>query len=120
MFKKNDWTDKTNYRPVSILPNLSKVSERCFYKQLSAYFDGILSKQQDGFRKGFNAQHSLLKLLEKWRQSLDQGFVFGVLLTDLTKAFDCLSHELLAAKLSAYGVDISAVRFIYDYLTNRK
>ena len=120
MFKKNDWTDKTNYRPVSILPNLSNVSERCFYKQLSAYFDGILSKQQDGFRKGFNAQHSLLKLLEKWRQSLDQGFVFGVLLTDLTKAFDCLSHELLAAKLSAYGVDISAVRFIYDYLTNRK
>ena len=46
--------------------------------------------------------------------------MFGVLLTDLSTAFDCLSHELLAAKLSAYGVDISAVRFIYDYLTNRK
>ena len=81
VFKKNDRTDKSNYRPVSILPNLSKVFERCIYKQLSAYFDGILSKQQCGFRKGFNAQHSLLKLLEKWRQSLDQGLVFGVLLT---------------------------------------
>ena len=46
------------------------------------------------------------------------GLVFDVLLTDLAKA--CLSHELLAAKLSAYGVDISAVRFIYDYLTNWK
>ena len=120
VFKKNDRTDKSNYRPVSILPNLSKVFERCIYKQLSAYFDGILSKQQCGFRKGFNAQHSLLKLLEKWRQSLDQGLEFGVLLTDLSKAFDCLSHELLAARLSAYGVHISAVRFIYDYLSNRK
>ena len=46
--------------------------------------------------------------------------MFGVLLTDLSTAFDCLSHELLAAKLSAYGVDISAVRFIYGYLTNQK
>ena len=48
------------------------------------------------------------------------GLVFGVLLTELSKTFDCLSHELLVAKLSAYGVDISAVRFINDYLTNRK
>ena len=46
--------------------------------------------------------------------------MLGVLLTDLSKAFDCLFHELLAAKLSAYEVDISAVRFLYDYLTNRK
>ena len=120
VFKRNDRTDKTNYRPVSILPNLSKVFERCIYKQLSAYFDGILSKQQCGFRKGFNTQHSLLKLLEKWSLNLDQGLVFGVLLTELSKTFDCLSHELLVAKLSAYGVDISAVRFINDYLTNRK
>ena len=62
--KKNDRTDKSNYRPISILPNLSKVFERCIYKQLSTYFDAILSKQQCWFRKGFNVQHSLLKLLE--------------------------------------------------------
>ena len=72
----------------------------------------MLSKQQCGFRKGLNTQHSLLKLIEKWRKSLDQGLLFGVLLTDLSKAFDCLSHELLAAKLSACGVDISAVHFM--------
>ena len=51
---------------------------------------------------------------------IDQGLVFGALLTDLSKAFDCLSHELLVAKLSAYGMEDSAVRFISDYLTNRK
>ena len=67
-------------------------------------------------RNGFNAQYSLVKQLEKWRQSLDQGLVFG----DLSKALGCLSHELLTANLNAYGVDILAVCFIYDYLTNRK
>ena len=64
--------------------------------------------------------NSLLKLLEKWRQSLDQGLMFGVLLTDLSQAFDCPSHELLVATLSAYGAHISAVCFIYDYLSDRK
>ena len=55
VFKKNNGTDKSSHRPVSTLPNLSKVFERCIYKQISAYFDGILSKQQCGFRKVFNA-----------------------------------------------------------------
>ena len=119
-FKKDDRTKKENYRAISKLLNLSKVFERCLYNQLSVFFDKILSKYQCGFIKGFNAQHCLINLLETWRQSLDQGLVFGALLTDLSKAFDCLSHELLVAKLIAYGVEISSVRLIYDYLTNRK
>ena len=52
-----------------------------------------MDKQRCGFRKGFNAQHSLLKLFEKWRKSSDQGLVFGVLLTELSKAFERFSHE---------------------------
>ena len=55
VIKKNDRTDKTNYRPVSILPNPSKVIDMCIYKKSSACFDGILLKKQCGFRKGFNA-----------------------------------------------------------------
>ena len=120
VFKKVDRTDKSNYRPISILPNLSKVFEKCIYNQLSIFFEKVLSKYQCGFRKGFSAQHCLLKLLEQWKESIDQGLVFGALLTDLSKAFDCLSHELLIAKLSAYGMEDSAVRFVSDYLTNRK
>ena len=97
---------------------LKKQTNHDYYK--GAHIPKLLYKRQCEFRKGFDAQNSLLKLLQNWRQSLDQGLVFGVLLTYLSKAFDCFSHELLTAKLSAYGVDISAVRFIYDYLTNRK
>ena len=61
-----------------------------------------------------------MALLEKWHQSLDQGLFSGALLTDLSKAFGCLPHDLLIVKLCAYGLDIKAIRFIFDYLTNRK
>ena len=120
VFKKDDSTDKSNYRPISILPNLSKMFEKCIYNQLSIFFDKVLSKYQCGFRKDFSAQHCLLKLLEQWKESVDQVFVFGALLTDLSKAFDCLYYELLVVKLTAYGMEDSAVRFVSDYLTNRK
>ena len=118
--KKGSRYDKGNYWPVSILPNLSKVFERCLRKQISDFFDTILSKYQCGFRKGHGAQHCLIALLEKWRESIDRGLEFGILLTDLSKAFDCLPHDLFIAKLFAYGFDDKALRFIYDYLRHRK
>ena len=81
--KKGYRSEKDNYRPVSILPNLSKVFERCIRNQIAQFFDKILSKYQYGFRKGHSAQHSLIVLLEKWKESVDQMHVFGALLTDL-------------------------------------
>ena len=59
-------------------------------------------------------------MLEKWRSTVDNKNTFGALLTDLSKVFDCLSHELLLAKLLAYGFSISALRPMYSYLKNRK
>ena len=79
-----------------------------------------MSKYQCGFRKGHSAQHCLIALLEKWRESIDRGHEFGILLTDLSKAFDCLPHDLFVAKLAAYGFDSKALHFTYDYLKNRK
>ena len=88
--------------------------------QLSVFVHKILSKYQCGFSKDSNAQHCLINLLEKWRKSLDHGLIFGALLTDLSKAFDSVSYELLIPKIIAHGVEISYVRLIYDYLTNKK
>ena len=70
--------------------------------QLSYYFENILSKFQCGFRKGIGAQECLLVLIEKWKRVLDKGGTCGALLTDLSKAFDCLPHDLLIAKRHAY------------------
>ena len=115
--KKGNRLEKDNYRPVSILPNLSKVFERCIYNQIAQFFDKILSKHRCGFRKSHSVQHSLIDLLEKWKESADQGHAFGAL---LSKAFDCLPHNLLITKLNTYGFNNKAVMFVYDYLTSRK
>ena len=118
--KKDSKNSKNNYRPVSILSNISKIYERLMFKQISEYFEQFFSKYQCGFRKGFSAQHCLVSMLEKWRSAIDNKKSFGALLTDLSKAFDCLSHDLLIAKLNAYGFSMSALRFVYSYLKNRK
>ena len=86
--KKDDKTDKENHRPISILPDLSKVYERLMYNQIYPYFQSIFSKFHCGFRKGFNTQHCLLAMVEKWRKTLDGGGETGAVLTDLSKSFD--------------------------------
>ena len=73
---------------------------------MSSFFEDIFPKYQHGFRKGFSTQQCLSALLEKWKRSIDRGKVFGALLTDLSKAFDCLNHDLLIAKLNAYGFSL--------------
>ena len=90
------------------------------YDQMYAYLNKILSKWQCGFRQGYSTQHCLLIMTEKWRQCLDKGGISGALLTDLSKAFDCLLHDLLIAKLVAYGFDYDSLVFIQSYLSERQ
>ena len=113
-------SSKDNYRPVSILSNVSKVYERHLYDQTQSLFEKILPPCQCGFCKGFNAQHCFIALFEKWEKGIDSGRAFGALMTNLSKAFDCLSHELLIAKLDAFGFDKKSLKLIYSYLSNRK
>ena len=102
VFKKGARASKTNYRPVSILLVFSKIFERLLSRQLLKFFDNTLSKFHCGFRKGYGTQHYLLLMLEIWKRATDNNKAFGALLTDLSRAFDCLSHDLLIAKLHAY------------------
>ena len=118
--KKDDRTVKENYRPVSILPCISKIFERKMYNQICIYMDKYLSNYLCGFRKGFSTQYCLITMLEKWKKALDNRKNAGALLTDLSKAFDCLNHELLIAKLEAYGFDYLALAYIFSYLSCRK
>ena len=87
---------------------------------MNKYFDPILSKYQFGFREGYSAQQCLLDMIEKWRASLDQNGTCAALLTDLSKAFDCLPHDLLIAKLHAYGCDLPSLKLLNCYLRNRR
>ena len=74
-------------------------------EQILAYIESYLSPYLFGYRKGHGAQHCLAVMIEMWRKALDEKKVAGAILTDLSKAFDCLSHDLLIAKLEAYGFD---------------
>ena len=119
LFKKDSRLEKSNYRPVSILSNFSKIYEICIFDQLSTYFENFLSKFQFGFRKNYSAQQCLMALIDLWKKSVDKNKAFGILLTDLSKAFDCVNHTLLIAKLAAYGLDEISLRFLLSYLKNR-
>ena len=112
--------DKENYRPVSTLPLLFKVFEKLIYKQLSNYIESFLSSILCGFRKAHNTQHALFKLLHSWQKDLDQKGFVGTILMDLSKAYDCIPHDLLIAKLECYGIDKVGLSLILDYLSSRK
>ena len=84
------------------------------------YFSHILSKWQHGFRKSFSTQHCVLVKTEKWRKCLDKEGISGAILIDLSKAFDCMLHDLLIAKLHAFGFDCQSLRIMDSFLSNRQ
>ena len=118
--KQDETTLKSNYRPVSILPTVSKIFERILNDQAYTYMNKHLSPYLCGFRKGFSTQYSLIVMLEKWKLALDNNGIAGALLTDLSKAFDCINYELLIAKMDAYGFDRESLALILSYLSDRK
>ena len=112
VFKKGSKNSKHNYRPISILKNISKVFERVMFKQIGDFMENYFSKFQCGFRKSYSTQQCLIALIEKCKAATDKGKSFG--------AFDCLPQKLLTAKLLAYGFSLAALRPVHSYLSNRK
>ena len=105
---------------MSILPNIFKVYERSLDDQISIYFKTRFSKFQWGFRKGYGAQHCLLAIIKKSKTALDNACVFAALLTDLSKAFGCIPHDLIIAKVAAHGFDNNSLKLAHNYLSDRK
>ena len=119
-FKKDDRLNKKNYRPISVLSSISKIFEKILKDKIMDYMDKILSPLISAYRKNYSSQHVLLRLLEEWRKGLDDGNMVGAILMDLSKAFDCIPHDLLIAKLHAYGFHKNALNYIYGYLKGRR
>ena len=118
--KKLSKTDKGNYRPISVLPSISKIFEKLLYEQLSDVMKDKLSPFLCGFRKQHSTQHTLIRIIEKWKKCMDDSGTIVAVLMDLSKAYDCIPHDLLIAKLHAYGVRIKTLKLLFSYLTNRK
>ena len=119
VFKKGDEWDKKNYRPISVLPCLSKILESVIREQLSTYFEKHFSPLLSGFRKGHSCEHVLYNFTETCKAAMDNNQVCCAVLSDLSKAFDCLPHQLLLAKFNAYGLDKLSCRLIAHYFMNR-
>ena len=113
-------TVERNFRPVSVLNTFSKIYEKVLKQQLVQHLDNTLSVYVSAYRRAYGTQHVLIRLIEEWRSHLDNDFLVGAILMDLSKAFDCIPHDLLIAKLHAYGFDEDALVLTYSYLKRRK
>ena len=99
-----------------------KVFERLVHQQLFSYLleKNILHSVQSGFRPGHTTRDLLVRLVESWRNALDEDLLVGSVMVDLSKAFDTVDHDILLRKLCRYGVREGELRWFEDYLKERK
>jgi hypothetical protein len=119
--KSGDPQVYTNYRPVSLLPQFSKILEKLFNKRLMGFVDKneILYNGQYGFRKKHSTSLALLDLVEELTSAIDSKKVTIGVFIDLKKAFDTIDHKILLNKLKLYGIRGTALAWLSSYLTNR-
>ena len=121
IFKNGQRNLPENYRPISVLPVISKIMERILYDQLYNYLTKfkILSDCQFGFRKSHSTTTALLDCTNEWYVNLDKKLFNLVVLIDLKKAFDTVDHQILLRKLELCGIKGQALTLFKSYLTNR-
>ena len=119
MYKKDCSLSKDKYRPLTILPSLSKVFETLVHSRVSPRFRNILHKFVFAYRKHDVCDTALLSLTEEWRKELDDRKIIGLVSMDLSKAFDSLQHDLIVKKFK-YGADERTANIIEDYFSDRQ
>ena len=105
---------------MSILSILEKVFETVFVHQSTLFLNTVFSCHLSAFRQGYGCQDTLLILTESWRKDIFKNNKIGALLMDLSKAFDCVPHELLISKFKAYGVQDQSIKIIKSYFSDRE
>ncbi|PFX18917.1 RNA-directed DNA polymerase from mobile element jockey [Stylophora pistillata] len=118
VYKKDCNLSKDNYRPITILPSLSKVFETLIHSRFSPRFRNILHKFVFAFRKHHGCDTALLRLTEEWRKELDDRKIIGLVSMDLSKAFDSLPHDLIVKKFKEYGADERTANIIENYFSD--
>ena len=118
IFKSGSMAEIDNYRPISILPTLSKILEKMVHKQLMKHleFNGFLSEHQFGFRPNRSTELAVTLFTDLIRKEADGGKATGAIFIDLSKAFDTISHSVLLEKLSRYGIQDNELNWFTDYL----
>ena len=122
LYKKDDPLDAKNYRPVAILPVLSKVLEKIVFLQICQYmeFNELLHLNHHGFRTHHSTVTCLIQKYDEWVSALEEKRFTGVCFLDLSAAFDIVDHSLLIDKLQLYGFDHNSITWISSYLTGRE
>ena len=122
LLKKGDNTLLSNYRPISLLPTISKIFERISYNQLSNYFNdsNLLAEQQYGFRPRHSTELAAVKLVDFISHEMESGHTPTNIYVDLSKAFDTINYDILLDKLSYYGISGRALKLLKSYLLDRK
>ena len=122
IYKKEDPSQVNNYRPISLLPSISKILEKIVYKRLDSFLllNNILISSQFGFRKKFSTDFAITKLLDNVVQSLSNKEHVIAIFMDLSKAFDTIDHNILLYKLEKYGIRGIVLSWFKSYLSNRQ
>ena len=122
IFKGGTKSDPSNYRPISILPTISKIFEKHVNKHLMGFLNKhkLLHESQSGFRHKHSCQSALIKLIDSWTECIDSGDRVGALFLDFWKAFDLVDHAILMKKLSIYKFSPSTLQWFNSYLNNRQ